>query len=120
MNISNIIILLACIAFAAMVFMPFSNNSNAYQKIQNTTMDLKVEQVNLTTNAPLIGTVSFPNVFGLFKGIVDTMISQVGAIGDTFSSLADLPFLVKILLIGILTISLIYAVIGFWKGTNPS
>lgn len=119
-SISGIIGLMVCILFGLMVFVVTPSSNTTFNKIQNATNDMKVSTLNLTQDAPFIGTVTFPNVFSIFKGLGDLLITMSGAANDTFSSLVELPDIIRILLITLFGLMIVLAAIGFWKGVNQA
>lgn len=119
-GITNVFILIVCIVFAMIIFVPNASTIKTFSKMQNSTSEIAITQLNLTQDAPIIGTVSFPNVFGIFKGLADMFMTMSGAVGDTFGSMVDLPpWLVAFLILIVATV-LVLKVIGFWRGTETS
>ena len=78
-QLSSMFGLLICILFGLIIFNASLSSQTTYSKMQNATNQMKVTQLNLTSPISAIpGTISFPNPFSLFSGLMDLLVTKIG------------------------------------------
>lgn len=78
--------------------------------------------LTVVSNFPLIGTISFPNVFAIFWGIFDTLFTLVQLPVGLFNSLgggaAGIPSILILGISGVLLVLTAIKVVGFFHGDS--
>lgn len=118
--------ILSFVLFLGYSSVPATNGigQNANDTMTKLTTMSKTLNSSLTvvTNAPLIGTISFPNVFAIFWGVFDTLFSVVqlpiGLFGSLGTGPNGLPAAVLLGLSGVLLVLTAIKVVGFFKGDS--
>ena len=74
--------------------------------------------INNTYYLPIFGSIPFPNVFGIFSGTYQLLISLVSLPGNTLGALIDLPETLRNGFTLLLTIITVISILTWYKGQS--
>lgn len=129
-TITNIFLLL--FTFSTILLMGFSvnaptiqssqiyNNTQGQLALMNSSATGLTNSINTQFTIPSIGTITFPNVFGIFVNTFNILVSLLSSPLAIFAGLADIgvPSIFTYTLTVLLMLVAIFSVINWYKGVS--
>ena len=83
-----------------------------------TEMNKITTSINQTYYLPILGSIPFPNVFGVFSGTFNLLVSLLRLPGDMIGSLIGLPEILRLALSLLINILMGLAILTWYKGQS--
>lgn len=120
MGFKTITVFLLCVALVLTLTNTFTNQNDPIGNVEKAARSVQITQANMTLNIAGIqfGSVSFPNVFSIFGGLVNLIGSLYSLIADVAVSFLHFPPILLSFIFALLFLTFIISVIGWWKGSE--